>query len=80
MSIAEEVVATIEEVTGEPEVRVNPDLPLFDLQVLDSLRAISLLLALNSRFGVDISLSEVDREQWATPATIIAFMEERSVR
>jgi len=77
MAFDEEVVAAIEEVTREPEVRVNHELPLFELQVLDSLRTIMLLVELNSRFGVDIAPSEIDREVWATPARIVAFVEER---
>src|SRR5689334_17181946 len=64
MALDKEVVAAIEEVTQEPEVRTNHDLPLFDLQVLDSLRTIVLMVELNARFGVDIAPSEIDREAW----------------
>jgi D-alanine--poly(phosphoribitol) ligase subunit 2 len=77
MAIHEEVVAAIEEVTQEPEVRANEELPLFELQVLDSLRTIMLVVELNSRFGVDIAPSEIDRDAWATPSRIAAFVEER---
>jgi D-alanine--poly(phosphoribitol) ligase subunit 2 len=77
MAFDEEVVAAIEEVTREPEVRANHQLRLFELEVLDSLRTIMLMMELNSRFGVDIAPSEIDREAWATPARIVAFVEER---
>ena len=77
MEVGEEVVAAIESVTREPEVRANRELALFDLQVLDSLRTVMLVVELNSRFGVDIALSEIDREVWATPARIVHFVEER---
>ena len=77
MAFDEEVVAAIEEITQEPEVRANHELRLFELQVLDSLRTIMLMVELNSRFGVDIAPSEIDREAWATPARIVAFVEER---
>jgi D-alanine--poly(phosphoribitol) ligase subunit 2 len=77
MAFDEEVVAAIESVTQEPEVRANRELPLFELQVLDSLRTIMLVVELNDRFGVDIALSEIDRAAWATPARIVAFVEER---
>jgi len=77
MAFDEEVVAAIEEITQEPEVRANHELRLFELQVLDSLRTIMLMVELNSRFGVDIAPSEIDREVWATPARIVAFVEER---
>lgn len=77
MEVGEEVVAAIESVTREPEVRANRELPLFELQVLDSLRTVMLVVELNSRFGVDIALSEIDRDVWATPARIVRFVEER---
>jgi D-alanine--poly(phosphoribitol) ligase subunit 2 len=77
MDFGEEVVAAIESVTREPEVRANRELPLFELQVLDSLRTVMLLVELNERFGVDIALSEIDREAWATPARIVHFVEQR---
>jgi D-alanine--poly(phosphoribitol) ligase subunit 2 len=77
MSIADNVLATIEAVTGEPAVRQDLDLDLFGNQVLDSLRSVELLVSLSQRFETDISLSEIDRELWATPKKIIAFMEQR---
>jgi D-alanine--poly(phosphoribitol) ligase subunit 2 len=77
MALDEEVVAALEAVTREPEVRANPDLPLFELQVLDSLRTVMLVVEINARCGVDIALSEIDRDAWATPARIVAFVEER---
>ena len=58
-------------------MRANHELPLFELQVLDSLRTIMLMVELNSRFGVDIAPSEIDRDAWATPARIVQFVEER---
>ena len=77
MSIADNVLATIEAVTGEPAVRQDLDLDLFGNQVLDSLRSVELLVSLSQRFETDISLSEIDRDLWATPKKIIAFMEQR---
>ena len=59
MSTADEVIATIEAVTGEMEVQVNRELPLFELQLLDSLQTVELLVALCERFHVDVALSEI---------------------
>ena len=77
MSTADAVIAAIETVTGEFEVRGNRDLALFELRLLDSLQTVALLVALCEHFNVEVALSEVDREVWATPARIIAFMEQR---
>jgi D-alanine--poly(phosphoribitol) ligase subunit 2 len=77
MSTADQVLAVIEAVTREPAVRTTPDLALFEHHVLDSLRTIELVLALGDAFGADLAVSEVDREAWATPERIVAFMEQR---
>jgi D-alanine--poly(phosphoribitol) ligase subunit 2 len=77
MSMADEVLSALEAITGEPAVREDLELRLFDLQLLDSLRTIELLVALSERCGVDLAPAEIDREIWATPASIIAFMEGR---
>ncbi len=80
MSTVEAVLAALEEVTGESEVRGNLDLPLFEYHLLDSLRTVQLLAMLSDRFQVDIALSEVDRQVWATPGRVIRFMEEHVPR
>ena len=77
MSVAEEVIATIRAVTNDPEVAVDRELKLFELQILDSLRTIELVVALSERFDIEIALSEIDRSLWATPNLIIAFIENR---
>lgn len=77
MSLAENVLAKIEAVTGEPAVRQDLDLDLYGNHVLDSLRSVELLVSLSQGFDTDIALSEIDRDLWATPKKIIAFMEQR---
>lgn len=77
MSTVDEVLAAIEAVTGEPAIRDDRGLRLFDLHLLDSLRTIELLVTLSERCGIDLAPSEIDREVWATPDSIIAFMEAR---
>ena len=67
----------LEHVTGTDQVRRNPDLALFDLDILDSLGTVELIVALSEKFGVEISPAEIERQQWASPRKIIAYMEER---
>ena len=46
----------------------EPDLPLFDLGLLDSLGIVTLITRFAEEFDVDISPAEFERETWATPA------------
>jgi len=75
LSTAERVIEVLVDVAEDNVVRSDPDIPLFEQDVLDSLRTVDLILALTKEFGVDISPAELDRSLWATPKHIVAFME-----
>lgn len=75
MITASEIMDILEEITGTAQVRRDPDLALFDLDILDSLRLVELIVAFSDRLGVEISPAEIEREQWASPRKIIAYVE-----
>lgn len=77
MSVAEKVLALLASTTETDEVLAQPDLDLFESGLLDSLRTVELMVALSDAFGVAISPAEFEREQWATPARIVALMAAR---
>ena len=49
----------------------NPDLALYDLQILDSMKTVELLVALSRDVGVEISPADFEREAWATPRKLV---------
>ena len=59
------------------EVLTNLDLPLYDYQVLDSMRTVHLILMIEEQFGLKISPAEFERERWRTPRAVIADLEQR---
>jgi D-alanine--poly(phosphoribitol) ligase subunit 2 len=59
------------------EIREYPDIRLFDEHLLDSLATVHLLLGLSDAFGIELSPAEVEREAWATPRKISAYIEAR---
>ena len=59
------------------EVRTNPDLALFDLQVLDSMKTVELIVAFGTELGVEISPAEFEREAWATPRKLVEDLQNR---
>ena len=68
----EKILTVLTEVAETDEVRTNPDLALFDLQVLDSMKTVQLIVALGQEMGVEVSPAEFDRDAWATPRKIVA--------
>jgi D-alanine--poly(phosphoribitol) ligase subunit 2 len=77
MSTADKVLCVLSTVVETDEVVRDPDLALYYLNILDSLKTVELIVSLAERFQVDISPAEFEREQWATPRKIIAYMEQK---
>ncbi|WP_288745755.1 D-alanine--poly(phosphoribitol) ligase subunit DltC [uncultured Enterococcus sp.] len=67
----EKILAILEEVTGTDEVSNNLDLDLFSEGLLDSLGSVQLLVELEGQLGIQVPVSEFDRNAWATPRKII---------
>jgi D-alanine--poly(phosphoribitol) ligase subunit 2 len=77
MSTAEIVLDELVRITGTDEVRNQLDLALFEEQMLDSLGAIELIVALGDLFHIELTPATVDRKTWATPRKIIADIQAR---
>lgn len=72
-----QILDVLARVAETDEVRTNPELALYDLQVLDSMKTVELIVALGSELGVEVSPAEFEREAWATPAMFVADVQAR---
>jgi D-alanine--poly(phosphoribitol) ligase subunit 2 len=77
MDIRETVLSELERVAETDQVRLDPQIRLFDEGVLDSFATIELMVALGQRFDLSISPAAFDRTLWATPEKIIADITRR---
>jgi D-alanine--poly(phosphoribitol) ligase subunit 2 len=77
MSTFDRVIEVLKSVSETDEVQKNPDLLLYDLQVLDSMKTVQLIAAFSQEFGLEISPAEFERERWATPRMIAADIESK---
>ncbi|RFC45069.1 MAG: D-alanine--poly(phosphoribitol) ligase subunit 2 [Verrucomicrobia bacterium] len=73
----EKILSILAEVAETQEVFTQPDLALYDLQILDSMKTVELIVALGRELGVEVSPAEFEREAWATPAKLVADVEKR---
>lgn len=64
---ADKILDVLASVAETDEVRTNPDLKLYDLQVLDSMKTVELMVALSNELGVEMSPAEFEQANWATP-------------
>ncbi|PES73859.1 D-alanine--poly(phosphoribitol) ligase subunit 2 [Bacillus cereus] len=66
-----QVLNVLEEVCENDIVKENLDVQLFEEGILDSFATISLLVEFQERLNIEVSISDFDRDEWATPNMII---------
>ncbi|QYA33887.2 D-alanine--poly(phosphoribitol) ligase subunit 2 [Macrococcus psychrotolerans] len=76
MEFKQEVLDVIADVAENNIVKENPDVRIFDENILDSFATVGLLLALNDRLDIDLTITDFDRDEWATPNMIADVLEE----
>lgn len=74
----EKIMAILEEVCGAEPGELELDVELFEEGILDSFGVISLFVEIEKQLGVKLEPTELEREQLATPAHIIAEVEKRA--
>ncbi|WP_010305665.1 D-alanine--poly(phosphoribitol) ligase subunit DltC [Kurthia senegalensis] len=67
----ETLLSIIEEVTGA-DVRDDLDLDLYEEGILDSFGTVQILVEIDSQLGIQVPVSDFEREEWRTPNKIIA--------
>jgi len=76
-SLSDKDLQVLASVAESDEVRANLDLPLYDYQLLDSIKTVELMVMIEQEVGVRVSPAEFERENWKTPRKIIADIERR---
>ncbi|MCP8968558.1 D-alanine--poly(phosphoribitol) ligase subunit DltC [Ectobacillus ponti] len=75
-ALKEQVLDILEEVCQNDIVKENPDVQLFEEGILDSFGAVTLLVEIQERLSIEVSISDFDRDEWATPNMIIQKLAE----
>ncbi len=75
--LSDKLLQLLVSITGTDEVRTNLDLALYDYDVLDSMKTVELMVAVEQELGVTVTPAEFEREMWQTPRKIIADIERR---
>ena len=76
-ALDQQIIDLLVELTGEEELGDYRDVDLFEEEVLDSLGAIEVLVAIKQKFGVAIAPTELEREEMNTVDKIIERVKER---
>ncbi|CAG9611616.1 D-alanine--poly(phosphoribitol) ligase subunit 2 [Bacillus sp. AFS018417] len=72
----DQVLDILEEVCENDIVKENTDVQLFEEGILDSFGTVSLLVEFQERLGIEVPISDFDRDEWATPNMIVKKLED----
>ncbi len=45
----------------------NPDVEIFEEGIIDSFQTVGLLLEIQTKLDIEVSIMDFDRDEWATP-------------
>jgi len=76
----EKVIKILEDVCETDEIRDNPDVDLFEAGLLDSLGTVSLLLEIETVFGLVLEPTDVERSEISSVNSIVALLTSKGVR
>jgi len=66
----QEIINLLAEICQDDVVKEDPNIDLFETGLLDSFGTINLLVEIDERFGINIPITEFNREEWNTPNNI----------
>jgi len=76
MEFRKQVLDLLEEVAENSIVKENPDVELFEEGIIDSFQTVGLLLEIQNKLDIEVSIMDFDRDEWETPNKIVAVLEE----
>ncbi|MEH7452408.1 D-alanine--poly(phosphoribitol) ligase subunit 2 [Gottfriedia acidiceleris] len=74
-NIRAQVLAILTDLCNTEEIVKNPEVLLFEEGLLDSFGTVSLLVEIEDKLGIDVTISDFDRDEWSTPNKIITILE-----
>jgi acyl carrier protein len=75
--IEQSILGHIKEIAAASNVTVNRDTGLLDSGLLDSINLVGLIQFLEERFSIKIPENDIGAELFASPATLISYVEQK---
>ncbi|MBF7019143.1 D-alanine--poly(phosphoribitol) ligase subunit 2 [Staphylococcus sp. 18_1_E_LY] len=77
MEFREQVLDLLADVSENNIVKEQPDIEIFEEGIIDSFKTVELLLEIQNKLDIEVSIMDFDRNEWATPNKIIAVLEQQ---
>lgn len=76
MNFEERVLNILADVAENDIVKENPHIEIFEEGIIDSFATVGLLLEIQNNLDIDVTITDFDRDEWATPNKIIKVLKD----
>ena len=76
MEFRDQVLDLLAEVAENDIVKENPDVEILKKVLLILFQTVGLLLEIQNKLDIEVSIMDFDRDEWATPNKIVEALEE----
>ena len=80
MEFREQVLDLLAEVAENDIVKENPDVEIFEEGIIDSFQTVGLLLEIQNKLDIEVSIMDFDRDEWATPNKIVGSIRRTTMK
>ncbi|MDT3960315.1 D-alanine--poly(phosphoribitol) ligase subunit 2 [Staphylococcus kloosii] len=77
MEFRAQVLDLLADVSENNIVKEQPDIEIFEEGIIDSFKTVELLLEIQNKLDIEVSIMDFDRDEWATPNKIVAVLEQQ---
>lgn len=77
MEFREQVLDLLADVSENNIVKEQPDIEIFEEGIIDSFKTVELLLEIQNKLDIEVSIMDFDRDEWATPNKIVAVLKQQ---
>lgn len=77
MEFRQQVLDLLADVSENNIVKEQPDIEIFEEGIIDSFKTVELLLEIQNKLDIEVSIMDFDRDEWATPNKIVAVLEQQ---
>lgn len=77
MQFREQVLDLLADESENNIVKEQPDIEIFEEGIIDSFKTVELLLEIQNKLDIEVSIMDFDRDEWATPNKIVAVLKQQ---
>lgn len=78
MQFREQVLDLLADVSENNIVKEQPDIEIFEEGIIDSFKTVELLLEIQNKLDIEVSIMDFDRDEWAHQIKLLQYLNNKN--